>query len=201
MRNKLKELRKIEKLNQDEYAKKYGISRKTLSEIENAKCNIGLDLAFKISKDTGLSVEEIFENKYNFNSNKKFDNEQQRKERYDNWINNLISFWENKQVDKITPMFSDTCEYYETPFEKLESKKEITTTWKEIKKHSIKKLEYEILGFQNNSCVVRVILKETNGKIVDMVYAFELNDNLCTNFIQWYNINQKLVLNIKKSSS
>ena len=148
-----------------------------------------------------LSVEEIFENKHNFCLNAKFDYENLKRERYENWINDMILFWKNKQVDKIVPMFSDDCEYYETPFEKLENKEAIIAAWEEIKDHNIKKLEYKILGFQNNSCVARVVLKETDGRIIDMVYAFELQDNICTNFIQWYNIAQKTVVNIKKSTN
>jgi len=57
------------------------------------------------------------------------------------------------------------------------------------------------LGFQNNSCVARFVLKETDGRIIDMVYAFELQDNIFINFIQWYNIAQKTVVNIKKSTN
>jgi len=201
MRNKLKEIRDSQNLNQGEYSKKYGISRNTLSEIENGKCNISLDLASKISADSGLSIEEIFENKYNFNSNAKFNYEELRKGRYEKWINDMILFWKNKEIDKIVHMFSDTCEYYETPFEKLGTKDDITTAWKDIDNHNIKKLEYKILGFQNNSCVVRVILKENDGRVVDMVYAFELQDNICTNFIQWYNIAHKKIVNIKKPSN
>jgi len=104
----------------------------------------------------------------------------------------MIDFWKKKEIDKIVAMFSGNCEYFETPFEKLENREDVTTAWKEIQEHSIKKLEYKILGFQNNSCVVRVILKETTGRVVDMVYVFELDDNnVCTNFIHWYNIGKK----------
>lgn len=43
MRNIIKESRKSEKLTQEEYANKFGVSRKTLSEIENGKGNISLE--------------------------------------------------------------------------------------------------------------------------------------------------------------
>jgi len=46
---------------------------------------------------------------------------------------------------------------------------------------------------QYNSCVARVVLEETNGRIIDMIYAFELNkDNICTKFTQWYNVNERI---------
>lgn len=200
MRSKIKELRDAEKINQEDFAKRFDISRKTLSELENGKCSISLDLAFRIANHYNLTVEGVFENRHSFNSKTKFDYEEKRKKRYELWINEMLVLWKNKKVDEITKMFSDTCEYYETPFEKLETKNEITLAWEEIKQQKIKKLQYEIMGFQNNSCTIRVILKEFDGRVVDMIYIFELDDNnICTKFMQWFIIGYKTVVNIPKS--
>ena len=57
----------------NEFTKKFGITRKTLSAIENGKSNISLNLAFKIASYYDIPVEDIFENKYRFNSKEKFD--------------------------------------------------------------------------------------------------------------------------------
>jgi len=72
MKNNIKISRKELKFTQEEFAKRYGISRKTLSEIENGNHIPNLDLAYKIATDFGIKVEDIFENRYNFNSVEKF---------------------------------------------------------------------------------------------------------------------------------
>lgn len=189
MRNIIKLSRKNEGLTQEEYANKFGISRKTLSEIENNKCNISLDLAYKIANTYGLLVEEIFENEFRAQSKVKFDFEEQRRKRYEKWLKDLITNWRRKKVDEIISMFSYDCEYYETPFEKLNSKDQINKVWQEIHDQKIKKITSHIICIQNNNCVARVILEDTSNTIIDMIYNFELNDNgICTKFIQWYSI-------------
>ena len=72
MKNNIKISRKELNITQEEFAKKHGISRKTLSEIENGESIPNLDLAFKIATDFNVKVEDVFENKYNFNSVEKF---------------------------------------------------------------------------------------------------------------------------------
>ena len=189
MKNKIREIRKNEDVTQDKYAKRYGISRKTLSEIENGKCGINLDLAFRISTDHGLSVDEVFENQYSFNSKANFEYEEFRKKRYEKWISNFVSFWKNKE-ENIILLFSENCEYYDSPFNKIESKEELYKVWKDNRDRVIKRLQYEILGYQNNSCIARLILKELNGSTLDMICLLELNiNNICTKFMKWENIN------------
>ena len=68
MKNNIKVSRKELKITQGEFARKHGISRKTLSEIENGDHVPSLDLAYSIATDLGVKVEDVFENKYSFNS-------------------------------------------------------------------------------------------------------------------------------------
>ena len=72
MKNNIKISRKELNITQEEFARKHGISRKTLSEIENGDNIPSLDLAYKIATDFGVKVEDVFENKYSFNSFEKF---------------------------------------------------------------------------------------------------------------------------------
>ena len=60
MKNKVEQLRKERGLNQEEFAKKIGVSRQTVSSIETGKYNPSLDLAFVISDFFGKRIEEIF---------------------------------------------------------------------------------------------------------------------------------------------
>jgi len=72
MKNNIKISRKELNITQEEFAKRHGISRKTLSEIENGDSIPNLDLAYKIATDLNVKVEDVFENKYSFNSVEKF---------------------------------------------------------------------------------------------------------------------------------
>ena len=60
MKNKLDELRKLEGLTQEEFAKELRVSRQTISAIENGKYNPSLDLAFEIAIYFNKTIEEIF---------------------------------------------------------------------------------------------------------------------------------------------
>lgn len=60
MRNDVKRLRKEAKLRQEDLAGKLGVSRQTVIAIENDKYNPTLELAMKLAKELGKSVEDIF---------------------------------------------------------------------------------------------------------------------------------------------
>ena len=60
MQNKLKVLRAIHKLTQEELAEGLGISRQALSDIENSKTIPGGRLMLRISNFFKLPVEEVF---------------------------------------------------------------------------------------------------------------------------------------------
>ena len=60
MKNKLDELRKINGLTQEEFAKELRVSRQTISAIENGKYNPSLDLAFEIALYFNKAIEVVF---------------------------------------------------------------------------------------------------------------------------------------------
>ncbi|MGP1406603.1 helix-turn-helix transcriptional regulator [Filifactor alocis] len=60
MKNKLDELRKLNGLTQEEFAKELRVSRQTVSAIENGKYNPSLELAFEIALYFNMTIEEIF---------------------------------------------------------------------------------------------------------------------------------------------
>lgn len=66
MKNKLAEIRKNKKIGQGYLVEKLGVSRQTISSIENGRCTPSLDLAFDIANLLGVSVNEVFihENKF-----------------------------------------------------------------------------------------------------------------------------------------
>ena len=60
MKNKIEEIRKEQGILQDEMAKALGVSRQTISSLENGRYNPSILLAHKIAKYFGMTVEEVF---------------------------------------------------------------------------------------------------------------------------------------------
>ena len=60
MNNKIKELRKLNKVTQDDLAEAVGVTRQTIISLENGKYNASLQLAYKISRYFGKEIEDIF---------------------------------------------------------------------------------------------------------------------------------------------
>ena len=60
MRNRLEELRKQRGIKQEELAATLEVSRQTIGSLENGRYNPSIQLAFKLSRYFGLSIEEIF---------------------------------------------------------------------------------------------------------------------------------------------
>ena len=60
MKNRIEEIRKARGMNQEELAKALGVSRQTISSLENGRYNPSVELAYKLSKDFGMTIEEVF---------------------------------------------------------------------------------------------------------------------------------------------
>ncbi|MBO4950188.1 MAG: helix-turn-helix transcriptional regulator [Clostridia bacterium] len=60
MENRIRELRKENGTTQDELAYAVGVTRQTIISLENGKYNASLQLAYKIARHFGKSIEEIF---------------------------------------------------------------------------------------------------------------------------------------------
>ena len=60
MKTRIQELRKQNKVTQEELALALGVTRQTIISLEYGKYNASLQLAFKISRFFGKSIEDIF---------------------------------------------------------------------------------------------------------------------------------------------
>ncbi len=60
MKNRIKELRKSRGERQEDLAAALGVSRQTIIAIENDKYNPTLELAIKLARHLGTTVEELF---------------------------------------------------------------------------------------------------------------------------------------------
>ena len=60
MKNRIEEIRKQRMIRQEEFAKAMGVSRQTISSLENGRYNPSILLAHKIAKYFDLAIEEVF---------------------------------------------------------------------------------------------------------------------------------------------
>jgi putative transcriptional regulator len=60
MENNIQELRKLQKMTQEELADLCGVSRQTIISLENGRYNPSILLAHKISKIFGKQIEQVF---------------------------------------------------------------------------------------------------------------------------------------------
>ena len=60
MKNKLEEIRKQRGIKQEELADAMGISRQTISSLENGRYNPSVILAIKLARYFSMNVEDIF---------------------------------------------------------------------------------------------------------------------------------------------
>ncbi|CAK7039717.1 MAG: hypothetical protein ENTB_00403 [Enterocloster aldenensis] len=60
LKTKIQELRKQNKVTQEELAAALGVTRQTIISLENGKYNASLQLAFKIARFFEQSIEDIF---------------------------------------------------------------------------------------------------------------------------------------------
>jgi len=60
LENRIKELRKENRVTQEELAGAVGVTRQTIISLENGKYHASLQLAHKISRYFGLAIEDVF---------------------------------------------------------------------------------------------------------------------------------------------
>ena len=60
MKNRIEEIRKDRGILQEDFARSMGVSRQTISSLENGRYNPSILLAYKIAKYFGLTIEEVF---------------------------------------------------------------------------------------------------------------------------------------------
>ena len=60
MKNRIEEIRNRKGIRQEEFARLMGVSRQTISSLENGRYNPSIMLAYKIAKYFELTIEEVF---------------------------------------------------------------------------------------------------------------------------------------------
>jgi len=60
LKNRIEEIRKERGIRQEDFAKEMGVSRQTISSLENGRYNPSIMLAYKIAKYFDMTIEEVF---------------------------------------------------------------------------------------------------------------------------------------------
>jgi putative transcriptional regulator len=60
VKNKIESIRKERGILQEEFARAMGVSRQTISSLENGRYNPSILLAHKIARYFGLTIEQVF---------------------------------------------------------------------------------------------------------------------------------------------
>lgn len=60
MNNRIEEIRKQKGIRQEDFARALGVSRQTISSLETGRYNPSIQLAYKIARYFGLTIEEVF---------------------------------------------------------------------------------------------------------------------------------------------
>lgn len=60
MKNRIEEIRRQREIRQEDFARSIGVSRQTISSLENGRYNPSIILAHKIARYFGMSIEEVF---------------------------------------------------------------------------------------------------------------------------------------------
>ncbi len=60
MKNRIEEIRSAKGIRQEELARLLGVSRQTVSSLENGRYNPSITLAFKIARLFEMTIEDVF---------------------------------------------------------------------------------------------------------------------------------------------
>ena len=60
MKNRIEEIRNLRGIRQEELARQLGVSRQTISSLENGRYHPSILLAYRIARCFDMSIEEVF---------------------------------------------------------------------------------------------------------------------------------------------
>jgi len=60
VKNRIEEIRKAHNIRQEDLAKILGVSRQTISSLENGRYDPSIHLAYRIARHFGMTIEEVF---------------------------------------------------------------------------------------------------------------------------------------------
>ena len=60
MKNRIEEIRRANNIRQEDLAKMLGVSRQTISSLENGRYDPSIHLAYRIARHFGMAIEEVF---------------------------------------------------------------------------------------------------------------------------------------------
>ena len=102
------------------------------------------------------------------------------------WLSQFKKYWTNHEVEKVLELFDTDVVYFETPFQKLNSRDELKKAWGAIINQKDIDLEYSVYSAQGTKfSVIWKLAYKTDTRIMNFsgTYLIELNEqNKCIYF-------------------
>lgn len=109
------------------------------------------------------------------------------------WIADIENAWKTKDFESISKIFSDTKEYWESPFlQPVSGENEIYKCWAEIVYQEKITLDIDILAIEKENAILHWFLEYTDARdaqvyVMDGIYQLKFNKNgKCIFFKQWW---------------
>ncbi|MCX6732760.1 MAG: hypothetical protein NTV98_04435 [Candidatus Roizmanbacteria bacterium] len=104
----------------------------------------------------------------------------------DTWLNSFKQYWTQHDVESVLSLFDLNVDYYETPFHKLTTRKDLEEAWNGI--HNQQDIELDLTVFnqnQNNYSVIWYLEYTQKGIVKKCAGSYLItlnNENKCTYF-------------------
>lgn len=109
----------------------------------------------------------------------------------ENWMQQLKTYWFNKEITKATSLFTKTTFYQETPFmNPYTTFEEIVEEWEHVKEEDIKEITLNLLALDQYTAIINWHLVQNNEEY-DGIYEVKFNEKLeCIYFKSWEMMNE-----------
>ena len=109
----------------------------------------------------------------------------------ENWMQQLKTYWFNKEIIKATNLFTKTTFYQETPFmNPYTTFEEIVEEWAHVKEEDIKEITLNLLALDQYTAIINWHLVQNNEEY-DGIYEVKFNEKLeCIYFKSWEMMNE-----------
>ena len=101
------------------------------------------------------------------------------------FVETLVYAWRNKNVDVIVGLFAENCEYWETPFKKIDGVENIRKEWQAIEAWKEMQVHHSIMAISGNTIIVNFRLL-TDEYEQDIVNELRLENGKCVYLKQWF---------------
>jgi len=101
------------------------------------------------------------------------------------FVQTLTNAWRKKNVIAIISLFAENCEYWETPYKRIDGMINIQKEWEAIETMKEMQVDHRVLAIWGNTIIINFKLR-TNEYEQDIVNEFRLENGKCVYMKQWF---------------